>query len=70
MEALAVFADAANIPKSATWRAFWRGIGVVVTADWEYGAPGAVPALEVDMIGGIPVLKEAPKGPEGGRNDG
>ena len=68
MEALACFAEAASIPKSATWRAFRRGVGVVVTAEWEYGAPGAVPALEVDMIGGVPVLKEAPEGLEGGRN--
>ena len=70
MEALAQFAKAASIPESATWRAFRRGVGVVVTAEWAYGAPGAVPALEVDLIGGIPVLKEAPKGPEGEQNGG
>ena len=66
MESLARFAETAGIPESATWRAFRRGIGVVVTAEWEYGAPGSVPATEVDLIGGVPVLTEAPEGPEGG----
>lgn len=64
MEALTRFAEAAGIPKSAAWRAFRRGIGVVVTAEWEYGAPGSVPATEVDLIGGVPVLIDAPEGAE------
>ena len=59
MTALALlrdFAKTANIPNNATWRVFVRGIGIVVTAEWDYDAPGAVPATEVDLIGGIPVL--------------
>ena len=58
MESLARFAKTADIPKSAIWKAYRRGIGTVVTAEWEYGAPGAVPALEVDLIGGVQVVIE------------
>ncbi len=45
-----------NIPSAAVWRVYPRGIGLVVTAEWRYSDPGAIPATEVDNIGGIPVL--------------
>ncbi|HDY84248.1 MAG TPA: hypothetical protein ENH74_01005 [Methylophaga sp.] len=59
MKALSMLRDftkIANIPNNAIWRVFVRGIGIVVTAEWDYDAPGAVSATEVDLIGGIPVL--------------
>ncbi len=56
--ALKRFAKAASIPDAATWAVFVRGVGLVVTARWDFGAPGAVPATEVDLIGGVPVLVE------------
>ena len=58
IQALANFAKAAGIPKSATWRAFRRGNGVAVTAEWAYGAPGAIPATQIGVLHGIPVLVE------------
>mgnify|MGYP006903146287 CR=1 FL=1 len=33
-----------------------RGIGLVVTAEWPFGAPGAVPATETAFLMGVPVL--------------
>ena len=65
MEALAAlmhFAKVASIPESATWRVFVRGIGLVVTAEWDFDAPGAVPATEVDLVGGVPVLVDKEEG--------
>ncbi len=44
------------IPPAAVWKVYPRGIGLVVTAKWRYSDPGAVPATEVDNIGGVPVL--------------
>ena len=52
------FAKVANIPHAAVWRVYPRGVGLVVTAKWKYSDPGAVPATEVDNIGGIPVEVE------------
>ncbi len=50
------FVKAANIPEKAVWKVFPRGIGLVVTAKWKFSDPGAVPATEIDNIGGIPIL--------------
>ncbi len=50
------FAKVINIPPAAVWRVYPRGVGLVVTAEWRYSDPGAVPATEVDNIGGIPVV--------------
>ena len=50
------FAKIINIPSAAVWRVYPRGIGLVVTAEWRYSDPGAVPATEVDNIGGIPIV--------------
>ncbi len=50
------FAKVINIPLAATWRVYPRGVGLVVTAKWRYSDPGAVPATEVDNIGGIPIV--------------
>jgi hypothetical protein len=58
IRALKLFAEAAGIPNGATWRAFRRGIGVVVTAEWSHRTPGAAPASELNVIGGVPVLVE------------
>ena len=54
--ALREFAKVINIPKKAIWRVYPRGIGLVVTAKWKYSDPGAVPATEIDNVGGIPIL--------------
>ena len=55
------FAKVVNIPPATTWRVYPRGVGLVVTAEWRYSDPEAVPATEVDNIGGVPIiLKEAP----------
>lgn len=59
--ALIEFAPVANIPKNATWKVWPRGIGLVVTAEWKFSDPGAVPALEVDTVGGIPVVSKTEK---------
>ncbi len=54
------FTKVINIPEKAVWRVYPRGIGLVVTAKWQYSDPGAIPATEIDNIGGIPILlKEA-----------
>ncbi len=53
------FAKIVNIPPAAVWRVYPRIFGLVVTAKWKYSDPGAIPATEVDNIGGIPVLVEA-----------
>ena len=52
------FAKVISIPTAATWRVYSRGVGLIVTAKWRYSDPGAVPATEVDNIGGIPVKVE------------
>ncbi len=52
------FAKVINIPSAAVWRVYPRGVGLVVTAKWRYSDPGAVPATEVDNIGGIPIVME------------
>lgn len=52
------FAKVANIPPAATWKVWPRKVGLVVTAKWRHSDPGAIPATEVDNIGGIPVLME------------
>ena len=52
------FAKVINIPPAAVWRVYPRGVGLVVTAKWKYSDPGAVPATEVDNIGGIPIVVE------------
>ena len=62
--ALKRFAVIAGIPDDATWRVFPRGVGLVVTAKWGYGDPGAVPATEAVLIGGVPVLVEKEGGDE------
>jgi hypothetical protein len=62
LDALRHFAKVASIPENATWRVFVRGIGLVVTAEWGFDDPGAVPATEVDLIGGTPVLVERKEG--------
>ncbi len=56
--ALRKFAKAANIPPAATWKVYPRGVGLIVTAKWRYSDPGAIPATEVDNIGGIPIVIE------------
>lgn len=56
--ALREFAKVVNIPSAATWKVWPRKVGLIVTAKWRYSDPGAVPATEVDNIGGIPVLVE------------
>lgn len=56
--ALREFAKVSNIPENATWKVWPRGIGLVVTAKWKFSDPGAVPALEVDNVGGIPVVEK------------
>ncbi len=58
IQALANFARTAGIPEQAAWRAFRRGNGVVVTAEWAYDAPGALPATQIGVLHGIPVLVE------------
>ena len=50
------FAKVINIPHAAVWKVWPRPFGLVVTAKWRYSDPGAVPATEVDNIGGIPVV--------------
>ncbi len=50
------FAKLAHIPEKAVWKVYPRGIGLVVTAKWQYSDPGAIPATEIDNIGGIPIL--------------
>ena len=50
------FAKVINIPHAAVWKVWPRVFGLVVTAKWRYSDPGAVPATEVDNIGGIPVV--------------
>jgi len=50
------FAKVINIPEKTVWRVYPRGVGLVVTAKWKFSDPGAVPATEVDNIGGIPIL--------------
>ena len=52
------FAKVINIPHAAVWKVWPRPIGLVVTAKWKYSDPGAVPAIEVDNIGGIPIVVE------------
>ncbi len=52
------FAKVINIPPAATWRGFPRKVGLVVTAKWKFSDLGAVPATEVDNIGGIPIVVE------------
>lgn len=52
------FAKIVHIPPAAVWRVYPRPIGLVVTAKWKYSDPGAVPATEVDNIGGIPIEVE------------
>lgn len=52
------FARVISIPSAATWRVFPRKVGLVVTAKWQFSDPGAVPATEVDNIGGIPIEVE------------
>jgi len=52
------FTRVINIPYAATWRVFPRKVGLVVTAKWRFSDPGAVPATEVDNIGGIPIIAE------------
>lgn len=52
------FAKVISIPEKATWRVFPRGVGLIVTAKWKYSDPGAIPATEIDNIGGIPILLE------------
>ncbi len=59
---LHAFAKIAHIPEKAVWKVFPRGIGLVVTAKWKYSDPGAVPATEIDNIGGIPILIEKKEG--------
>ena len=58
IQALISFSKAAGIPESAAWRAFQRGNGIVVTAEWAYGAPGAIPATQIGVLHGVPVLVE------------
>ena len=52
------FTKIVHIPHAAVWRVYPRKIGLVVTAKWKYSDPGAVPATEVDNIGGIPIEVE------------
>ena len=52
------FAKIVHIPPAAVWRVYPRPIGLVVTTKWKYSDPGAVPATEVDNIGGIPIEVE------------
>ena len=52
------FVKVINIPHAAVWKVWPRPIGLVVTAKWRYSDPGAVPATEVDNIGGIPIVLE------------
>ena len=52
------FAKVISIPSAATWRVYPRGVGLIVTAKWQHSDLGAVPATEVDNIGGIPILVE------------
>ena len=52
------FVKVINIPKKAIWKVYPRGIGLVVTAKWRYSDPGAIPATEIDNIGGIPIILE------------
>ena len=56
------FAKVINIPKKAVWRVYPRGIGLVVTAKWKFSDPGAIPATEIDNIGGIPILLKEKEG--------
>lgn len=41
-----------------------RQIGHIVTAEWPFGAPGAVPATEMSSLMGVPVLVRAAGGAE------
>lgn len=56
------FAKLAHIPEKAVWRVFPRGVGLVVTAKWKFSDPGAIPATEIDNIGGIPILLKEKEG--------
>lgn len=55
---LKAFAKIAHIPEKAIWRVYPRGVGLVVTAKWKFSDPGAIPATEIDNIGGIPIIVE------------
>ena len=55
------FTKVINIPHAAVWKVWPRPIGLVVTAKWRYSDPGAVPATEVDNIGGIPIVVKEKK---------
>ena len=61
------FTKIAHIPESATWRVHVRGIGLVVTAEWSYGVPGALKATEVDHVGGVPVFVREQKEAQSGK---
>ena len=55
------FVKVINIPHAAVWKVWPRSFGLVVTAKWRYSDPGAVPATEVDNIGGIPIIVKEKK---------